>query len=95
MNFNKYVNEVLDISQANENAPFSDAMHMFTNNIKDAGNPNDLHHYSGADHIDYAALKVEWDKLTPEEKAEVERQTVAWYEANKEILWPAYKALRS
>ena len=76
----KYVNEINAIAMENDMA-WDIGRDMFINNIEDAEMANDKHFYHGADEVDYKALKVEWDKLSAQEKADAKNAYNAWYRA--------------
>lgn len=55
MKLYEYINEICDVSTAN-NGVMTDAIDMFLNNVEDVGRTDDQYHYAGADYCDYAAL---------------------------------------
>ena len=67
-----FTKEITAISKANGNVDMGVATEMFLNNIKDAGDSEDQHHYAGADELDYAALKPYHKELTEDKQAFLE-----------------------
>lgn len=74
----QFTPEIISISKDNGNAPYRDAVEMFTNNIDDAGHKEDQYHYAGADHVDYASLQ---DKIPSRETQERNDMEDAWLKA--------------
>lgn len=81
-NLINYVNEINAIAMANDK-PWDVGRDMFINNIEDAGREDDQYFYHGADEVDYKALKVEWDKLSAQEKVDAKNEFNAWYSSRK------------
>lgn len=88
MDLTKYVNEIIDIAEANHMA-WDIGKDMFVANIQNAGVPN-APYYAGAD-IDYAALKPDWMVMTDEERGKAKSEFDDWYRANMAAIIAARK----
>lgn len=82
MELKNHFAEIIAIACEN-NVSWDIGMDMFVNNMEDAEAVGDKYFYHGADDTDYKALKAEWDKLTPEDKAKAKNEFCDWYRANK------------
>lgn len=90
MELKKYVNEIVDIAKTND-MPWDVGKDMFIANIQNAGEEG-LPYYPGADEVDYAALKPEWEALSLEERADAKNAFNDWYRENMDIVIAARKA---
>ena len=76
-NLKNYKNEINAIAIAND-MPWDVGKDMFVANIQNAGGEG-APYYAGADKVDYKALKVEWNKLSIDEKGKAKNEYDAWY----------------
>ena len=80
MELKNYVNEIMDIAGEN-NMPWDIGLDMFVANMQNAGEEG-LPYYPGAESVDYAALKPEWEKLSLLERADVRNTFNTYVRAN-------------
>lgn len=82
MELKKYVNEIIDLAEAN-NMSWDVGKDMFIANIQNHGIEN-APYYAGAGDFDYGAIRDEWVALTPEQKRDAKNAFDDWYRANME-----------
>ena len=89
MDLKKYVNEIIDIAEAN-GMGWDIGKEMFLANIRNCGN-DALPCYPGA-YVDYPALKLELDAMTDEQVADMKNDFNDWYRDNMEAIIKARRA---
>jgi hypothetical protein len=92
MELKNYVNEIIDIAEAN-NMEWDEGKDMFLANIRNShviGAP----YYPGA-FVDYPALYPELEAMTNEEVADMKNDFDDWYRANMEEIIRARKAVEN
>lgn len=89
MDLKKYVNEIIDIAEAN-GMGWDIGKDMFLANIRNCGDETKPH-YPGA-YVDYPALKLRLEAMTDEEVTEMKNDFDYWYRAHIEEIVRARKA---
>ena len=89
MDLKKYVNEIIDIAEAN-GMGWDIGKDMFLANIRNCG--NDARPYYPGAYVDYPALKLELDAMTDEQVADMKNDFDAWYRENIEAIVKARRA---
>lgn len=88
MELKKYVNEIIDIAEAND-VPLDVGKDMFLVNIRNCGDET-LPHYPGA-FVDYPKLKLELEAMSDVEVAEMSNDFDYWYRAHMDEIIRARK----
>ena len=88
MDLKKYVNEMIDIAEANHMA-WDIGLDMFMANIRNCGE-EDAPHYAGA-FVDYPALKLQLEDMTPKQVSEMKNDFAYWYRAHMDEIIRARK----
>ena len=94
MKLTNYVNAIFAIAEHNH-VDWDTGVHMFLNNVHDAGDPTDLYHYYGAEYVNYASLKTELDAMTDEEIRDMTNKTIDYIGKNREVLYAQYKEAKN
>ena len=89
MELKKYVNEIIDIAEAN-NMSWDIGKDMFIANIRNCG-VEGAPYYPGA-YADYATLKLKLEAMTDEEVADMKNDFDYWYRAHMDEIIRARKA---
>ena len=88
MELKNYVNEIIDIAEANDVA-WGVGMEMFLANARNCGDET-LPHYPGA-YVDWSALKLELEPMTDAQVAEMKNDFDYWYRAHIDEIRAARK----
>ena len=81
MDLKKYVNEIIDIAEAN-GMEWDEGKDMFLAHVRNAGEP-ETPYYPGA-FADYPALKLELQAMSEVQVTEMKNDFDYWYRANAE-----------
>ena len=89
MELKKYVNEIIDIAEAND-VSWADGKDMFLANIRNCGDEA-LPHYPGA-YVDYPALKLQLEAMSDKQISEMKNDFDYWFRAHATEIRAARKA---
>jgi hypothetical protein len=90
MELKNYVNEIIDIAEAN-NMEWDEGKDMFLANIRNCGD-EEKPHYPGA-YADYPKLKLELAAMTDEQVTEMSNDFDYWFRAHADEIRAARKGV--